>query len=284
MKAGLRFALALTLGLTGWTAGLRPALAQNEQQDASARIYERYRAWISKQSVTLPRTDIATQQTDLLNEYRKVLAADGLSNAEIDRQIRVITEQGRRLEIDRWNRILTSEKPSFNTAPNAFLVRMTRDRRPGPALGGGMGQGRNAIYLAQQGWTVTGFDPAERAVALAQAEAKRLGVKLIAVPVGDDQFDFGKDKWDIIVLSYVALRGLIPRIYEGLKPGGMVVVEAFHRDSLKNGPIGLGVVFDTNELLRLFERFRVIQYEDTEDTGDFGLRKDRLVGLAVTKP
>jgi SAM-dependent methyltransferase len=282
MKILSRFALGLTLGLTWWMAA-QLVLAQNDQQD-NTKIYERYRAWISQQTVTVPRTDVATQPSDLLNEYRKVLAADGLSHGEIERQLRVITEQGQRLEIDRWNRILTSAKPSFNTAPNAFLVRMTRDRRPGTALDVGMGQGRNAIYLAQQGWTVTGFDPAEQAVAVAQAEAKRLGVKLTAVPIADDQFDFGKDQWDVIVLSYVGLRGLIPRIYDALKPGGMVVVEAFHRDSLKNGRIGPGVGFDTNELLKLFERFRVIQYEDAEGTGDFGLRKDRLVRIAVTKP
>lgn len=36
-----------------------------------------------------------------------------------------------------------------------------------------MGQGRNALYLAEQGWQVTGFDPAEKAVAAAQTEAKR---------------------------------------------------------------------------------------------------------------
>jgi hypothetical protein len=38
----------------------------------------------------------------------------------------------------------------------------------------------------------------------------------------------------------------------------MVVVEAFHRDATKAGPIGSGVVFDTNELLRLFAARRVV--------------------------
>jgi len=286
MRSCVRLALAVTLGLAWWTAAQLPAeaQAQSSQQDTDVRIYERFRAWVSKQPVTVSRTEVAAQQTDLMNQYRKVLAADGLSDVEIERQLRIIIEQGRRLEVDRWNRILTAATPSFNTQPNAFLVRMTREVRPGTALDVGMGQGRNAIYLAQQGWTVTGFDPAEQAVAAAQAQANRLGVKLTAVPVGDDKFDFGKGQWDLIVLSYVGLRGLIPRIYESLRSGGIVVVEAFHRDSLKNGSIGLGVVFDTNELLKLFERFRVIHYEDSEDTGDFGLQKDRLVRLAAQKP
>jgi hypothetical protein len=41
-----------------------------------------------------------------------------------------------------------------------------------------MGQGRNTIYLAQQGWDSVGFDPADRAVAAAQEQATKLGVKI----------------------------------------------------------------------------------------------------------
>ena len=91
-------------------------------------------------------------------------------------------------------------------------------------------------------------------MAAAQAQASKLGVKLTALAVGDERFDFGKDQWDLVVLSYVGLRHLIPRIHDSLKPGGIVMVEAFHRDSLRtiDRP---GVLYDTNELLRLFERF-----------------------------
>jgi SAM-dependent methyltransferase len=193
-------------------------------------------------------------------------------------------EQLQRSEKERWNRVLTAADPRFNTKPNAFLVDMTRDLTPGKALDVGMGQGRNAIYLAQRGWTVTGFDPADKAVAAAQEQAKTLGVPLTALVLRDDQFDFGKDQWDLIVLSYVGARDLDAHVYESLKPGGVVVVEAFHRDSTKNGPIGGAVVFDTNELLKLFDRFRILRYEDVEGTADFGLRKERLVRLFAQKP
>ena len=47
---------------------------------------------------------------------------------------------------------------------------------------------------------------------------------------------------------------------------------------------GGAVVFDTNELLRLFERFRVTHYEDVEDVADFGMQKVRVVRLAAEKP
>src|SRR5262249_44524411 len=100
----------------------------------------------------------------------------------------------------------------------------------------------------------------------------------------DDQFNFGKDQWNLIVFSYVGMRDMIARAYDSLKPGGMIVVEGFHRDATKTDMIGSDVVFDTNELPRLFERFRVIRYEDTEDIGDFGQKRTRLVRLLAQKP
>jgi len=253
---------------------LYPAAAQ-AQPPTDAQIYASFRTWVSSGTVS--------QQADVMTEYRKVLASQGVPPAEIDRRIRVITESGRKLEIDRWNQILTSSKPAFNVKPNAFLVRVTNGLPTGTALDVGMGQGRNAIYLAQQGWKVTGFDPAEQAVAAAVAQARQLGLQLTTSTVGEEEFDFGKDRWDLILLSYVSLRAIVPKITESLKPGGRVVIEAFHRDSLKNGPIGGGVVFDTNELLKLFERFRIIQYEDTEDASDFGSGKNRVVRLVAQK-
>ena len=129
---------------------------------------------------------------------------------------------------------------------------MTYGLSPGNVLDVGMGQGRHALYLAQQGWSVTGFDPADKAVAVAQEQAARLGVKLTALVLRDDQFDFGTPRWDSVVLSYVSLRHLVSRVYDALKPRGLVVVESFHRDATKTASIGGGVVFDTNELLRLF--------------------------------
>ncbi len=254
-------------------AAQSPAAAQT----ADADVYEKFRAWIGSQ----PRE---AQQADPLEAYRKVLTAAGVPAAEVERQLRVIDQQGQRLEIDRWNRILTSPNPGFNVKPNAFLVEMVRGVTPGQALDVGMGQGRNAIYLAQQGWTVTGFDPADKAVAAARQAAKSSGVTLTTHVLRDDEFDFGRDKWDLIVLSYVGIRGLTPKLYDSLKPGGRVVTEAFHRDATKTGPIGAQVVYDDNELLKLFDRFRIVRYEDTDGMSDFGLRTTRLVRLCAQKP
>ena len=264
----------LAVALLVAAAAFTPLAAQ---APTDAAIYESYRAWVTRQPQPAP--------ADLLARYRAVLIEQGTSAAEADRRIRIIQEQGRRLEIERWNRILTSPTPGFNVKPNAFLVRVTTGMKPGRALDVGMGQGRNAIYLAQQGWEVTGFDPAEKAVAAAQATAASLGVKLTTSTVDDETFDFGREQWDLILLSYVGVRNLVPRVHASLRPGGVVVVEAFHRDATRNASIGGGVVFDSNELLKMFDGLRILVYEDAEAMGDFGQQQTtRVVRLLAMKP
>ena len=55
-----------------------------------------------------------------------------------------------------------------------------------------MGQGRNSIWLARQGWDVTGFDPADQALAMARQQAAALGLTLKTVTARDDTFEWGR--------------------------------------------------------------------------------------------
>lgn len=273
----MRLLRALPIILALSLSSTRPAAFQ-QQPLSDQQIFDKFVEWVMKLP---PEAHAHPDQVEA--DYRRLLAGEGLSPSEIDRHLRVIDQQAQKNEAETWNRVLTAPTPSFNTRPNAFLVDMTHGHAPGRALDVGMGQGRNAIYLAQQGWTVTGFDPADRAVAAAQAEARRLGVPLTALVERDDQFDFGNSKWDLIVLSYVRVREIAGKVTDALAPGGIVVVEAFQRDAAKATRIGADVVFDSNELLSLFDRLRVIRYEDTDGTGDFGLQKVRLVRLCAQK-
>ena len=242
------------------------------------RVYERFRAWFN----SLPPERQRDGKVD--ERYRAFLESRGFSSADIDAQLKTIEQQGARAEVERWNRILTAEKPRFNTNPNAFLVEMATGRKPGAALDVGMGQGRNAIWLAQQGWDVTGFDPAEKAVELARQTAKNLGVNLKTEIKGMEDFDFGERRWDLILLSYVGGRELKDKMQRALKPGGILVVEAFHRDATKGGNIGAGVVFDTGELVSLFPQLRVVRYEEPVAAADFGQVKVRVVRYCGERP
>lgn len=264
-------------------APAQPSLEEYKKQIASYapdnQVYELWRFWVFHQPPdvqNLFHEDSTKARGYAL--YRKELERQGDSPAEIDRKIQIIDKDGERWEIERWNRILTSNSPRINWKPNAFLVEMVKGRKPGRALDVGMGQGRNALWLAQQGWETTGYDPAEKAVALARETAEKAGVKLNLVLAKDSEFDMGTAKWDLILLSYVEIRGNAEHVIKALAPGGIVVAEYFHED-----PGGSPGGFADNELLKLFGPLRVLRYEDTEGVADFGLRKMPLVRLCAEK-
>ena len=177
------------------------------------------------------------------------------------------------------------EQNTFNHEPNAFLVEMLRTWKPGRALDVGMGQGRNAIWLAKQGWNVTGFDLSDAGVKLAQEKASEAGVKIKAVVANADEFDFGLDHWDLIVLSYVPFSSYRDRLIRSLKPGGVVLVEFLHEDTRRVRLFSGG--FQDNELIHAFPGLRVLRYEDVWAKQDWGVQLDgnnRLVRLLAQKP
>jgi SAM-dependent methyltransferase len=281
---------------TRWTCGVRsllcvallsvavPAAPQGPlpptASAAEVATYEAFRAWVTRQPPDWLKT---ADDEAVYQRYAAELRTQGKNEGEITATVASLKSIGDRAEIERWNRILTAETPRFNTAPNAFLVSVTSGLEPGRSLDVGMGQGRNTIYLAQQGWDSVGFDPADRAVAAAQAQAAKLGVRITTSVARDVDYDWGENRWDLIVLSYVGAREYAARVVRALRPGGMVVVEGFHRDATKTQPIGGGVVFDTNELLKIFGPLRVIRYEDADAKGDFGQDAARVVRLAAVK-
>src|SRR5437016_4597781 len=85
----------------------------------------------------------------ILRRYAAQLKTEGLAETEIARRTQLIQTERDLLESDYWNRFYTDDKANFNKAPNGFLMRVVQGRSPGTALDYGMGEGRNAIYLAQ---------------------------------------------------------------------------------------------------------------------------------------
>lgn len=243
------------------------------------QIYSLFRFWLTSQPPDIQREfESPGTAAKALDRYRAVLREQGEPAGEIERKVALIRDRREDLEIDLWNHTLTSDSPRLNREPNAFLVEMAKPRRPGRALDVGMGQGRNALWLARQGWDTTGFDPAERAVEMARQAAAQQGLKLTCVVAKDSALEMGAEQWDLILLSYVDMRHLARRVVKALAPGGIVIAEYFHQDRQ-----GLAGGFADNELMILFEGLRVVRYEDAEGLADFGRTQDRLVRIAAVK-
>jgi SAM-dependent methyltransferase len=169
-----------------------------------------------------------------------------------------------------WNELFAKREGKEHQF-NKFLAETVKGRPPGKALDIGMGQGRNSLFLAALGWDVTGFDISEVGVKQAQAEAQKRGLKINA-SVGDvDKFDYGKERYDLIVGMYMHeyLNRNAAKVIAALKPGGLLVVEGIHRDVNKDSLRGEKYGYRNNELPRIFAPLRVRLYEDTLDKADW---------------
>ena len=165
---------------------------------------------------------------------------------------------------DVWNKIYTTGRDS-RLDYNQFLAEAVKGKKPGKALDIGIGEGRNALFLAAQGWEVTGFDVSDVGVMQARARAEAAGLKLEALVHDVDHFEYGHERWDLVLGMYE--HELVTRnagkIIASLKPGGLLVVEGLHRDANQKGIEGEYYGYRPNELLRAFDRLRVLRYEET---------------------
>lgn len=272
------------VSLVVWAAFV--LLAQSPMLPVDQQAYERFRAWVSGQPLTVRGAGgFSEQQSNpaLLKMYRAYLKDHGFSDADIDSQIELLHRRTQELDAEHWNQYFATEHPAFNTNPNGFLVEMVKGRRPGKALDVAMGQGRNSLWLAQVGWDVTGFDIADKAMASANEEAAKLGVKIRTEVNTIDAFDYGENRWDLILLSYAGAGPSADRLERALKPGGILIGEAFHEDALKSMRIG-GSLFKTGELPARFPALRTVHYEEPIAIPDFAPKPVRLVRFCAQKP
>lgn len=149
--------------------------------------------------------------------------------------------------------------------PNPFLKKHIRLLPKGKALDIAAGEGRNAVFLAQQGFDVDAVDISEEGLKKAQKLAREKGVKINTSLIDLDQYPIGKEQYDLIANFYYLKRPLIPRIKKGLKKGGKVIFETYlleHRTLGTGGPKQAKYFLKPNELLRLFKDFRILFYRE----------------------
>ncbi len=184
-----------------------------------------------------------------------------------------------------YDGVYAGKEEVFSRAPNAFMVRTITGRKPGRALDVAMGQGRNALWLARHGWTVTGFDISPVAIEKARTVAAKQGLRIEAAVSPYEVFDWGREKWDLVVFSYFFPQSVLPKVWDSLKPGGLILVEGFHIDTARVRPVGGG--YHDNELFQVLKDYRMLVYEDAQDRQEWGLPygdTNRLVRVLAQKP
>lgn len=137
-----------------------------------------------------------------------------------------------------WNERYAIKEYAYGKEPNDFLRRTADDIMPGNVLCLAEGEGRNAVYLAEQGFKVTAVDLSEVGLAKANRLAQERGVNIETIHADLADFQIEAESWNGVVSIFCHLpetirKPLHQRVVAGLKPGGTLILEAYHPGQLQ---------------------------------------------------
>jgi SAM-dependent methyltransferase len=131
-----------------------------------------------------------------------------------------------------WDERYRAEEYVYGTAPNDFLKSVAARIPKGKVLSLAEGEGRNAVYLAEQGFEVLGVDSSAVGLGKARKLAAAHGVQINTAVADLTGYEIRPGFWDGIVsifchLPSAARRVLHRKVVAGLRPGGAFVLEAY---------------------------------------------------------
>jgi cyclopropane fatty-acyl-phospholipid synthase-like methyltransferase len=158
-----------------------------------------------------------------------------------------------------WDERFAADDYIFGREPNLFLVSQ-RERFPEGArvLDVATGEGRNAVWLAQQSCRVTGIDVSPRGLSKARRLAAEHGVEIEFEQADARTWAWPSNRFDAIVTIFIqfAAPAQRQRVFEGMKealrPGGIIVLQGYTPKQLEyktGGPPQADHMY-TEQLLR----------------------------------
>ena len=185
---------------------------------------------------------------------------------------------------DRWNERYSKDEFAFGKQPNNYLKEQLEKLNVGTILFPAEGEGRNAVFAANLGWTVSAFDISMEGKKKADRLAEINNVT-IDYQVGDlQEISFDTKQFDVIALIYAHFPANIKSLYHKtldkyLRNGGVVIFEAFSKRHIdyvsKNenvgGPRDLESLFSIEEIKSDFANYDIIELEEKENELSEGL-------------
>ena len=167
-----------------------------------------------------------------------------------------------------WHTRFQNEEYVYGTEPNLFLKEMQKKLQlSGNALAIAEGEGRNAVFLAEQGMHVTAWDYAEQ-LAKSEKFAKNKGVSVTTKLVDLNEAKWIGNQWDELVCIFGHFPSeLRQKVLEGVKstvkPGGYFVTEVYsiHQIPYKSGgPQKQEFLYAPEEFLKMFSDWRIVHF------------------------
>lgn len=142
-----------------------------------------------------------------------------------------------------WDERYNTEEYAYGTEPNDFLKMNVAAIPKGRVLSLAEGEGRNAVFLAKQGYSVTAVDSSSVGLDKAKKLAKENGVNIEFIYSDLADYEIGENQWDGIISIFcplpTSLRKLVhKKVVRGLKPNGVFLLEAYTPKQLEYGTGG----------------------------------------------
>ena len=167
-----------------------------------------------------------------------------------------------------WDARYRAEPDLWTKEPNAALAEFAAELEPGRALDVGAGDGRNAIWLATQGWAVTAIDLSTVALERAAERAADRGAELECIVADWREHDFGEAAFELVVVSFMhplpdEREALFQRVARALVPGGHVfTVGVVLADHGRRGPPDAERLYTVQRVQQALRGFDVLRCEE----------------------
>lgn len=196
--------------------------------------------------------------------------------------------------IDFWNIRYAENDFAYGKEPNQFLVENIDHIPKGKMLFPAEGEGRNAVYAAQKGYEVYAFDTSikakEKAIELDKAHNASINYQVGML----SDLHYPENSFDGIVLIYAHVPNEIRNDFHKhlirlLKPGGVVLFEAFSKEQLNyssGGPKDYDMLFSEKEIKTEFSSLQFTQLETLEidlNEGKYHQGRASVVRFKATK-
>jgi cyclopropane fatty-acyl-phospholipid synthase-like methyltransferase len=200
-------------------------------------------------------------------------------------------------EHERWNARFSAPEYVFGTAPNAFLAAQRPRLKPGQkALAIADGEGRNGVWLAQQGLEVLSIDVSPAAQAKAKSLAAKNGVSITIELADLTRWRWEAERFDVVAAIMIQFARSPERetIFRGmktaLKRGGLVILQGYRPEQLayKTGGPPIADNMYTEEMLRReFADYTILHlraHDDPIEEGAGHRGMSALIDMVAQRP
>ncbi len=167
----------------------------------------------------------------LLCPFYGLSADDAVVRSSGHNQFEKVTGDDAQPQQAYWDQKFDTPTYVYGREPSLFLKESIIKVPPGRALDVAMGEGRNAVFLATKKFDVLGVDLSSVAIRKARRLAREHQVKIQVEQADLNAYPVPSKSFDLIVQIDFFLPSLFPKLLEGVKPGGWILLETATRDS-----------------------------------------------------